>query len=129
MHSSTAAVEARRDRRYPTGGGPNNPAHIGTAGEQGYVYDARIPTIGYGGVSIFFHTTADLPSTVDPANLTGETQGFLNVVNQLAAEPAGALKAANGGAEAFGAKGAATLNAVVAAAQVVSVSNVPGQNG
>lgn len=74
-------------------------------------------------------TTADLPRTVDPASLTAETQGFLNVVNQLAAEPAGALKAANGEAEAFGAKGAATLDVVVAAAQVVSVSNVPGQNG
>jgi len=74
-------------------------------------------------------TTADLPSTVDPAALTGETHGFLDVVNELATEPAGAIKAANGEAEALGEKGAATLAKVVAAAQVVCVSNVPGQNG
>jgi hypothetical protein len=108
---------------------PTNPAHTGTAGEQGDVYIAGVPTIGYGGVSIFFHATADLPSTVDPTALTGETQGFVNVINGLAAEPAGAIKAANGAAEAFGEQGAATLAKVVAAAQVVSVSNVPGQNG
>ena len=45
---------------------PTTAAHISTAGEQVSAYAAGVPTIGWTGSSIFFHTTADLPDAVDP---------------------------------------------------------------
>jgi hypothetical protein len=83
---------------------PTTAAHISTAGEQVSAYADGVPTIGWTGGSIFFHTTADLPGTVDPTLLAEESQGFRNVIDALAAEPAGAVQAANGGAAALGAQ-------------------------
>ncbi len=83
---------------------PTTAAATSTAGEQVSAYAAGVPTIGWTGGSIFFHTTADLPNTVDPTLLAEETQGFRNVIDALAAEPAGAVKAANGSAAALGAQ-------------------------
>lgn len=83
---------------------PTTAAHISTAGEQVSAYAAGVPTIGWTGSSIFFHTTADLPNAVDPSLLAEETDGFRNVIDALAAEPAGAVQAANGPAAALGAQ-------------------------
>jgi hypothetical protein len=83
---------------------PTTAAHTSTAGEQVSAYAAGVPTIGWTGSSIFFHTTADLPDAVDPTLLAEETHGFSNVIDALAAEPAGAVQAANGQAAALGAQ-------------------------
>ena len=83
---------------------PTTADHISTAGEQVSAYAAGVPTIGWTGGSVFFHTTADLPDTVDPTLLSEEAQGFRNVIDGLAAEPAGAVQAANGEAAALGAQ-------------------------
>ncbi len=83
---------------------PTTADHISTAGEQVSAYAAGVPTIGWTGSSIFFHTTADLPSAVSPTLLAQETQGFRNVIDALAAEPAGAVQGANGQASALGAQ-------------------------
>jgi hypothetical protein len=83
---------------------PTTAAHTSTAGEQVSAYAAGVPTIGWTGSSIFFHTTADLPDTVDPTLLAEETQGFRNVIDALSTEPAGAVQAANGQAAALGAQ-------------------------
>lgn len=83
---------------------PTTAAHISTAGEQVSAYTSGVPTIGWTGSSIFFHTTADLPNAVDPTLLAEEADGFRNVIDALAAEPAGAVEAANGEADALGAQ-------------------------
>jgi hypothetical protein len=83
---------------------PTTAAHISTAGEQVSAYAAGVPTIGWTGGSIYFHTTADLPDAVNPTLLAQETQGFRNVIDALAAEPAGAVQAANSEAAALGAQ-------------------------
>jgi hypothetical protein len=74
---------------------PTTAAHTSTAGEQVSAYAVGVPTIGWTGGSIFFHTTADLPNAVDPTLLAEETHGFRNVIDALVAEPAEAVQAAN----------------------------------
>jgi hypothetical protein len=83
---------------------PTTAAHTSTAGEQVSAYVAGVPTIGWTGSSIFFHTTADLPNAVDPTLLAEETHEFSNVIDALAAEPAGAVQAANTQAASLGAQ-------------------------
>ncbi len=80
--------------------------HISTAGEQVDAYTHGVPTIGFSGGSLYFHTAADLPNTVDPTLLVEEAEGFRRTIDAITALAPGALKAANGPAETD----AATIN-------------------
>lgn len=82
---------------------PATPGHVATGGEQVDAYTNGVPTIGFSGGSLYFHTAADLPSTIDPTLLTEEAEGFRRTIDAITALPSGALKAANGQAETYGA--------------------------
>lgn len=77
--------------------------HVSGSGEQMWAYAAGIPTLSFNGGSLWFHTAADLPSVVDPGLLAREADGFRRAVDAITALPPGALRAANGQADAYGA--------------------------
>jgi hypothetical protein len=82
---------------------PATSGHTATGGEQVDAYTHGMPTIGFSGGSLYFHTAADLPNTVDPTLLTEEAEGFRRTIDAITALPSGALKAANSQAETYGA--------------------------
>jgi hypothetical protein len=82
---------------------PNVPPHIASGGEQIYAYGAGVPTVSFTGGSLYFHSAGDLPSTLDPTLLGQEADGFRRSIDTVTALPAGALRAANDQAAAYGA--------------------------
>jgi hypothetical protein len=82
---------------------PATPGHVATGGEQVDAYTHGVPTIGFSGGSLYFHTAADLPNTIDTTLLTEEAEGFRRTIDGITALAPGALKAANGQAETYGA--------------------------
>jgi hypothetical protein len=77
--------------------------HISGAGEQMWAYGEGIPTLSFNGGSLYFHTAGDLPSVVDPELLAREADGFRRAIDSITALAPGALRAANGEADAYGA--------------------------
>jgi hypothetical protein len=78
----------------------NAAMHLGGSGEQVYAYQEGVPEVSANSGSLWFHTSADLPSVVAPEILTGLTQGFLGSVDAILAQPAGAVIGANAEAKA-----------------------------
>ncbi len=78
----------------------NTAMHLGGSGEQVYAYQEGVPEVSANSGSLWFHTTADLPSVVAPEILTGLTQGFLGSVDAILGQPAGAVIGANAEAKA-----------------------------
>ncbi len=77
--------------------------HLRDPGEQAYAYHVGVPIVSFSGASLFFHTAGDLPDRVDPTLLGREVEGFRRSIDAITAMPAGALRAANGQAAAYGA--------------------------
>jgi hypothetical protein len=80
----------------------NKPPHEASGGEQTYAYAAGIPMVSFSGASLYFHTSGDLPSVVDPTILAKHADAFRRAVDRISAIPSGQLKAANTAAEAYG---------------------------
>jgi hypothetical protein len=78
----------------------NTQMHLSGGGEQVYAYQVGVPEISVNGGSLWFHTAADTPNVVSPDILTRLANGYLDSVDAILAQPAGAVKAANATAEA-----------------------------
>jgi dienelactone hydrolase len=85
-----------------TGIGSSAPG-VSDPGEQVYAYDAGIPIVSISGGSFYFHTDGDTPEGVDPTAEERVAQAYASAVSQIAAEPAGSVRAANKVAEELGA--------------------------
>jgi hypothetical protein len=87
---------------FTTAGQPlaNTQMHLSGGGEQVYAWQAGVPEISVNGGSLWFHTAADTPNVVSPDILTRLANGYLDSVDAILAQPAGAVKAANATAEA-----------------------------
>ncbi|HVX31827.1 MAG TPA: hypothetical protein VHA80_01705 [Solirubrobacterales bacterium] len=81
----------------------NTPMHVSGGGEQVYAWQAGVPEISVNSASLWFHTAADLPSVVDPGILTRIAAAYRGAVDSILAQPAGAIRAANGEAASFAA--------------------------
>jgi hypothetical protein len=100
--SENPLLETSSVNAFAAAGQPlkNTAMHLGGSGEQVYAYQEGIPEVSANSGSLWFHTTADLPSVVAPEILTGLTQGFLGSVDAILAQPAGAVIGANAEAKA-----------------------------
>lgn len=77
---------------------------VKNVGEQVYAYHAGIPIVSVSGGSFYFHTGGDEPTGVDPVAEEGVAAAYRSAIAQIAALPAGTIKAANGLAEELGAR-------------------------
>jgi hypothetical protein len=100
--SENPLLETTSVNAFAAAGQPlkNAAMHLGGSGEQVYAYQEGIPEVSANSGSLWFHTSADLPSVVAPEILTGLTQGFLGSVDAILAQPAGAVIGANAEAKA-----------------------------
>jgi Peptidase family M28 len=73
-------------------------------GEQVYAYHAGVPIVSVSGGSFYFHTPGDEPTGVDPLAEESVARAYLSAIDQIAALPAGTIRAANGVAQELGAR-------------------------
>lgn len=78
--------------------------HVRIVGEQAYAYHVGVPVVSFSGASLFFHTAADLPATVDPRILAKEARGFRRAIETITSLHPGELKGANAQAAQYGAQ-------------------------
>lgn len=95
------------------------PPSVEDPGEQAYAYHAGVPMISVSGGSYYFHTTGDVPSTVGPNVLAAMASGFQDAIDEIATEPAGAIRSENSLADSLGAH--QTPNSTPGGGSVVNV--------